>query len=107
MYPISQPKISSFKIILISIIFSIFSANLFAEEHAGGEKKFNAGELIGGHITDAHEWHVAGHMALPLPLILYTPGKGFSTAMYNKLEEGEMEGFKLDEKHTIVSTDGS
>ncbi len=107
MVTISRFKISSLKIALFSVIFLLFSATIFAEGSENGEKKFNAGELIGGHITDSHEWHVAGHIALPLPIILYTPGKGFSTSMYNKLEEGEMEGFKLDEKHNIVASDGS
>ncbi len=107
MYLISRLKISILKVLLFSVIFSLFSATLLAEGSETGEKKFNAGELIGGHITDAHEWHIAGHVALPLPVILYTPGKGLSTAMFNKLEEGEMEGFKMDEKHNIVSTDGS
>jgi F-type H+-transporting ATPase subunit a len=107
MYKVSKIKISSLKIAALSIFFFLFSAQLFAEGSEATGKKFNAGELIGGHITDSHEWHIAGHLVLPLPVILYTPGKGFHTAMYNKLEEGEMEGFRLDEKHSIVSTDGS
>src|SRR5437016_308604 len=104
MYRIHSVRVSSLKSILLSILFLVLSAGVFAEG-SEGQKKFNAGELIGGHITDSHEWHIAGHLAIPLPIILYSPGKGFNFSMYNKLEEGEMEGFKMDEKHNIVSTD--
>ena len=45
-------------------------------------KAFNAGEVILGHISDAHEWHFfsAGetHATLPLPVILYSPSRGLS-----------------------------
>ncbi len=51
-------------------------------EHTQEGKEFNAGEVIFGHISDAHEWHFfsAGetHATLPLPVILYSPGRGFS-----------------------------
>ncbi|MCX6291258.1 MAG: F0F1 ATP synthase subunit A [Bacteroidetes bacterium] len=106
MYCIHPVRVSSLKPILLSILFLFLSLHIFAE---GGEgnKKFNAGELIGNHITDSHEWHIAGHLAIPLPVILYTPGKGLSASMYNKLEEGEMDGFKLDAKHNIIASDGS
>jgi F-type H+-transporting ATPase subunit a len=33
------------------------------------EEKFNAGELIMGHIADAHDWHLWGHTASPTPCI--------------------------------------
>ena len=106
MYCIHSVRIPSLKTVFLSVLFLFVSLNIFAEgseEH----KKFNAGDLIGNHITDSHEWHIAGHLAIPLPIIVYSPGKGFSTGMFNKLEEGEMEGFRIDEKHNIVATDGS
>jgi F-type H+-transporting ATPase subunit a len=107
MYHLNNVRVSTFKTIFSVLLFLFISANIFAEGAEPSGKKFNAGELIGGHITDSHEWHIAGHLAIPLPIILYTPGKGLSTSMYNKLEEGEMEGFRLDEKHNIVANDGS
>jgi F-type H+-transporting ATPase subunit a len=111
MYRLNTLRVSFAKYIFAALAFVLLSANVFASEENNQaekkEKKFNAGELIGGHITDSHEWHVAGHIAFPLPILLYVPGKGLQTSMYNKLEEGQMEGFKLDEKHNIVSTDGS
>jgi len=43
-------------------------------EHAGGhgEEKFDAAAAIMHHIADAHEWHIIGHTAIYLPVILYT-----------------------------------
>ena len=107
MYRINTVRVPSVKGILLSILFLIISFSVLGSEVEGEKKKFNAGELIGGHITDDHEWHIAGHFAIPLPIILYKPGKGISTSMFHKLAKGEMEGFKLDEHHQIVATDGS
>lgn len=43
-------------------------------EHDGHEAEggFNAGEMIMHHIADAHSIHMIGHLAIPLPIILYT-----------------------------------
>src|SRR5688500_3406298 len=55
-----------------------------------GEKKFDANKVIFGHVMDAHEFHFFSyecrdgqehHATLPLPVILYSPQKGFSTFM--------------------------
>jgi len=85
-------------------------ANSSATEKAEEKKtgKFNAGELIIGHITDSHEWHIAGHLALPLPIILYSTEKGLSIFLSNKLEEGEVyNGYKLDHNNiAVVDIDG-
>jgi F-type H+-transporting ATPase subunit a len=47
-----------------------------AEHHddaAGhGEEKFDPGKMIVEHISDAHDWHVVGHLHIPLPVILKT-----------------------------------
>ncbi|MGZ4053470.1 MAG: F0F1 ATP synthase subunit A [Bacteroidia bacterium] len=72
-------------------------------------KKFNAGELIIGHITDSHEWHIAGEgehaIALPLPVIVYSSGKGLSMFLSNKIEDGKIyNGYKI-EKNQIVAVD--
>lgn len=60
---------------------------------SGGGKDFNAGDIILHHILDAHQIHFftlnegkenETHVSLPLPVILYTPGKGFDFFMSNK-----------------------
>lgn len=38
----------------------------------GGDDGFNAGEMIMHHISDAHEIHLIGDLAIYLPVILYT-----------------------------------
>jgi F-type H+-transporting ATPase subunit a len=71
-----------------------------------GEKKFDANEVIFGHVMDAHEFHFfsyAGsdgeehHATIPLPVILYSPQKGVSTFMSSAFHHGhtEVDGYKL------------
>lgn len=40
--------------------------------HGEAPKPFSAGELIMEHIGDAHSFHIAGHLSVPLPVILWT-----------------------------------
>ena len=59
-----------------------------AQEAAGGHEKkegFDANEVIFNHILDANEFHFFNykgsdgkehHVSIPLPVILYAPGKG-------------------------------
>src|SRR5688572_26046808 len=51
------------------------------------EKAFDANEVIFDHVLDAHEFHFLSykgsdghehHATIPLPVILYSPQKGFS-----------------------------
>jgi F-type H+-transporting ATPase subunit a len=52
------------------------------EEHA---EKFEVGTFIMDHIGDSHDWHIVGHIHLPLPVILKTPGgfEFFSSARFS------------------------
>jgi F-type H+-transporting ATPase subunit a len=84
--------------------------NEAAGEHVG--KKFNAGELIMGHIADAHDWHIYGSeehpVSIPLPIIIYHPEKGFSVFSSSRFEHGHASynGYKLEEGK-IKSEDGA
>src|SRR6185295_18579370 len=84
------------------------------QEPEGEPKKegFNAGDLIFGHVLDAHEFHFFSYegsdgkeheVVIPLPVILYSPQKGFSSFMSSEFHHGEHEvnGYKL-EKGKIV-----
>ena len=65
----------------------------------GEEKKgINITELVFGHVSDSHEWHLWSiknakdeseetTVALPLPMVIYEPGKGFSMFLSNHFEE--------------------
>ena len=92
-----------------SAIILIFSQKAFSQEHGskienvsknaeGQEKKgFDAKEVIFGHVLDAHEFHFLSYkgsngeeheVAIPLPVILYSPQKGFSCFMYSAFHHG-------------------
>jgi len=101
-------------------VFSIFSlaVSLEAVAKGGGEEKdstkknsFNAQEVIFGHILDGHEFHffdiIHGDgthtpVGIPLPVILYSPQKGFDVFMSSKFHHGEHDhdGYRmLTEEH--------
>jgi F-type H+-transporting ATPase subunit a len=70
------------------------------------EKVFDANEVIFAHVLDAHEFHFLSwkdsnkqvhHVNIPLPVILYSPQKGFSAFMSSAFHHGEHEvdGYRL------------
>jgi F-type H+-transporting ATPase subunit a len=79
------------------------AANHEAETHgeAGGEKKFNASEVIFGHIGDSHYWHLLDvnnePVSLSLPVIIYDKNGGLKMFSASKFHHGheEYEGYKL------------
>lgn len=77
-----------------------------ASEIAKEEKAFDANEVIFAHVLDAHQFHFLTykgsdghehHLSIPLPVILYSPQKGFSVFMSSAFHHGEHEvdGYKL------------
>ncbi len=65
-----------------------------------GKKKegaFNANEVIFGHVMDAHQFHFFSwesggeqhHAIIPLPIILYEPGRSFSAFSSSKFHHGD------------------
>jgi F-type H+-transporting ATPase subunit a len=98
----------------ICILF--FSTISLAQgEHGGNhdgvtekKEKFDAAEVIFDHILDNHEFHFIDYkgsdgkkhaVSIPLPVILYSPQKGFSFFSSSRFEHGhkEYEGYKLEE----------
>ncbi|MGZ8537348.1 MAG: F0F1 ATP synthase subunit A, partial [Flavisolibacter sp.] len=108
---------------LLVAAFSLFCLNSAAQEkedgngHIDGQhqeelnkettKKFDANEVIFGHVLDAHQFHFftykddAGHphhVGIPLPVILYAPEMGglhvFSASKFHHGEEA-YKGFYL------------
>lgn len=78
------------------------SAEMATEQKESTEKeKPNVKEIIFGHIRDAHEWHFFSvgnfHASIPLPVILYSPDKGFTCCLASKFEEGKetYDGYKM------------
>ena len=84
------------------------------KDHENIEKgetgKFNANEVIFGHVLDAHQFHFFSykgsdgeqhHVGISLPVILYSPQKGFSVFSSGKFHHGEHEynGYQLVTDH--------
>ncbi|HEY6502451.1 MAG TPA: F0F1 ATP synthase subunit A [Chitinophagaceae bacterium] len=108
---------------LLVAVFSLFSISVFAqpehEDHGAGETKkedgheggkkegFNASEVIFGHVLNAHEFHfldIGDHpVTIPLPVILYSPQRGFTTFMSSKFEHGHKahKGYAILTEHSI------
>lgn len=78
-----------------------------------GHEKFSPGDFIFDHIADAHEWHITEikgrPVSLPLPVILYSKGKGLDIFMSGKFHHGHesYKGYVLltegDNKGKIVN----
>ena len=56
-------------------------------QEAHGEEKFNAGKMILEHVGDAHDWHIAGHLSIPLPVIIYSES-GLDIFSSSRFEHG-------------------
>lgn len=117
---------TSLKSLLVAV-FSIFTlmlaipalandapAGAGTELNEGKEKSFNASEEILHHIMDSHEFHFAtvgnSHLTIPLPIILYSPQRGFSMFSSSKFEHGHQSynGYKIEHEHIVpVKEDGS
>ncbi len=132
-------RFKSFTVAVFSIFSLLFSVPAMAQHHEGDtahhqtgqgagdhdakKDKLNVGEVIFEHVLDGHEFHFFGQ-SLPLPVLLYSPQKGFSSFMSSDFHHGHAvkDGYKiltheniaemgLDPKkfkpETIVAVDGA
>jgi F-type H+-transporting ATPase subunit a len=102
---------SIFNIIFCNIATAQETDHIGKEEHApkstGKEEKvFDANEVIFEHVLDAHQFHFLTykdkeghehHASIPLPVILFSPQKGWSFFMSSEFHHGEheMDGYRL------------
>lgn len=113
--------VAAFSVFLV-LFFNAAIAQEKSEAHVANEKtekkSFDANEVIFGHVLDAHEFHFLSykgsdgkehHATIPLPVILYSPQKGFDVFMSSKFHHGERtyKGYDLltDEKIAKDSLD--
>jgi F-type H+-transporting ATPase subunit a len=65
------------------------------------KKKFDAGEYVIEHVSDAYEWHILTightHISIPLPVILYSRKSGFHLFLSSRFHHGEnaWKGFTI------------
>jgi F-type H+-transporting ATPase subunit a len=101
-------RLKSFAAAAFIIIFTFFTGSVFAQPYGGdGEKGkptdapkkdgFNAKGIIFGHVLNAHEFHFLDikkkdgslhPISIPLPVIIYSPGRGLETFMSSKFQHG-------------------
>ncbi len=103
-------------ILLLMILTFAVSSSAIATEKKETSKKFNAGEMIMEHISDAHEWHIMTigetHVSIPLPVILLYDGK-LTTFCSSRFHHGKeaYNGFRIVEEGKLkgkivhISTD--
>lgn len=81
---------------LLPLVFFLFSFNLASA--SGDEGEFKAGDMIMHHISDAHEVHFFGDVAIPLPVILIDGGvKVFMSGSFYHNKKHTFDPNKLTE----------
>lgn len=109
-------RCSKFTMVAVfSLSCLLFSAVSYCQgEHAPGSEenkqeapKIDPSKIIMEHVSDAHEFHfftLSNHpVSLPLPVILYSPAKGWSVFMSSAFKHGEetYNGYRLLEEKYV------
>lgn len=72
-----------------------------SHSEAAHDEEFNATEYILEHVSDSHDWHIltkkdGSHVAVPLPVILYSKHSGLHAFSSKKIAHGHNhEGFEM------------
>lgn len=100
--------VAAFSLFLLSFSTISFGQE-HAEKHGADTEKFDPTTVILNHVQDAYSFHFFSigdfHAAIHLPVILYSPQKGFSVFSSSRFgHEGELEydGYKLVGENKIV-----
>ena len=118
-------RIKSILVAVFSFFLLVFSPIVQAQDpaheaghettnaaHGAEEEKLDPAKIIMDHIKDAHEFHffTVGdfHATIPLPVILYSPTKGWSMFSASRFEHGHAtyNGYKITDGD-ILAEDGS
>jgi F-type H+-transporting ATPase subunit a len=77
-----------------------------AHDGHGTPEKFDPGAMIMGHVTDEYGWHLWGHTALPLPILVYNTERGFSCFSSANFDHGHKTygGYMLHEGKLVATT---
>lgn len=120
----SSKRMKSFLVAAFSLSIMLFSNIAFGQREAENgteitekgttvnhEEKMDAAKIIMEHVLDNHEFHLAefgGHpLSIPLPVILYSPQRGFDAFMSSNFEHGEAayHGYKMEEGKVVPVTE--
>ena len=83
----------------ILVSSATFASSKGDSEGSKADKPFDTKELIFHHITDSHSFHVAGDLALPLPVILWTDN-GLVSFMSSEFHH-DVEGKTIVERNGL------
>lgn len=111
-------KMNMFRRFLLVGLTLLFFTKAFSNETAPSEgqgeahaEKFDAGKMILEHVADNHSWHLWGHTAISLPVILKTD-KGvevFSSSHFghagNEVYKGQNYSYARKEGSVVVVND--
>jgi F-type H+-transporting ATPase subunit a len=102
--------VAAFGLIMLSLSFGAFAQGK-TETTTENKKDFDANEVIFGHVKDAHEFHFLNYegkdgkeheVSIPLPVILYSPQKGFSVFMSSVFaHNATFDGYKISEGQIV------
>ncbi|MBL7729696.1 MAG: F0F1 ATP synthase subunit A [Chitinophagaceae bacterium] len=108
-------RFKSFTVAVFSLFLLVFGLSAQAQHHDGHDtasheagkdtahkEELNIGEVIFEHVLDGHEFHFFGK-SVPLPVILYSPKKGFTSFMSSEFHHGHAthEGYMILTSHNI------
>ncbi|MGS2740344.1 F0F1 ATP synthase subunit A [Sinomicrobium sp. M5D2P17] len=88
---------------IIAFLTLLISSSVYSQEHPKdhsgdtGEEAFNPTETIMHHISDSHDFHIAGNLSLPLPVILWTDN-GLVTFMSDAFHHDETGDVVVEKK---------
>jgi F-type H+-transporting ATPase subunit a len=116
----SAKCVKSFLVAAFSLSIILFSNMAFGQHQAENgteitekgttvnhEEKMDAAKIIMEHVMDSHEFHLAEMsgrpVAIPLPIILYSPQRGFDAFMSSNFEHGHASyhGYKMEEGKVV------
>jgi F-type H+-transporting ATPase subunit a len=117
----------SFVVAVFSILIMLFYNVTFAQHEVNNgaeitengttvqrEEKIDAAKLIMEHVMDNHEFHFGEHnghpVSIPLPVILFSPQRGFDAFMSSSFQHGHAgyRGYKMEhDKVKAVNEEGS
>ncbi len=91
---------------ILTLVLAVITLNTFGSQakhhteshtsHGETEEKFDAVKMIMHHISDAHEFHIAGDIHIALPIILYSKDKGLNIFSSSAFHGGAtVHGYKM------------